>query len=194
MAGGSYDQVAAGCVREHAPGTNFRYKTTDTHVLGMVVRRATREGLTEYLRRKLWVPLGAEHDAFWRIDGEGIEDSGAGFHATLSDISKLGQLYLDGGRPLVPESWIAQATRAHVAPGAILGNEFGYGYQWWLPGGDLEYAAIGVYNQYLYVSELHGVVIGKISANRDWGRTLDEAGIRDAQHIALFRAIAESTA
>src|SRR5262249_46998407 len=133
------------------------------------------------------------------VDGEGIEEAGAGLHATLEDMGKLGQLYLNNGswngRELVPEAWVRGSTRpdgAHVTPGAIPGSDFGYGYQWWLPGHELEFTAIGIYNQYVYVNERQRTVIAKISANRNWGRSNGETGYRDAQHIALFRAIAEA--
>jgi CubicO group peptidase (beta-lactamase class C family) len=141
-----------------------------------------------------------QHDGFWRVDGEGVEDAGAGLHATLSDIGKLGLLYLNhgswNGRQLVPEAWVRASTRpdgAHVKPGVIPGSDFGYGYQCWLPGQPQEYTAIGIYNQYVYVEERRQIVIAKISANRNWGRSYDEAGYRDAQHMALFRAIADAT-
>ena len=39
--GTSFDDFAAGCINERPPGTFNRYNTTDTHVLGMVVRGAT---------------------------------------------------------------------------------------------------------------------------------------------------------
>jgi CubicO group peptidase (beta-lactamase class C family) len=76
--GGSLDAFAAGCVRGCEPGTFNRYNTTDTHVLGMVVRGATGRSLTEYFREKLWDPLGAEADAFWIVDSTGVEVAGGG--------------------------------------------------------------------------------------------------------------------
>ena len=71
MNGGSLDAFAAARVRECAPGTFNRYNSTDTHVLGMVLRRSTGRSLAEYLREKLWEPLGMEADAFWVVDTAG---------------------------------------------------------------------------------------------------------------------------
>jgi CubicO group peptidase (beta-lactamase class C family) len=198
VGGGSFDAVAASCVRETAPGTSLRYNTNDTHVLGMLLRAAYHKPLSELLRSKLWQPLGMQHDAFWRIDGEGVEDAGAGLHATLGDACRLGELYLNGGRwhgaQVVPEAWVSEATRArgaHVEPGVLMPiSEFGYGYHWWLPGQEGEFAAIGVYNQYVYVDTKRSVVIAKFSANRNWGLSYAEPGYRDHEHIALFRALA----
>jgi CubicO group peptidase (beta-lactamase class C family) len=95
--GGSLDAFAASCVRVCEPGTFNRYNTTDTHVLGMVVRAATGRSLTEYLRENLWEPLGAEADAFWVVDSTGAEVAGGGLNAILRDYAKLGALYLNLG-------------------------------------------------------------------------------------------------
>lgn len=96
------------------------------------------------------------------------------------------------------EAWVSDATRgqgAHVEPGVLLPiSEFGYGYHWWLPGQAGEFAAIGVYNQYVYVDAKRSVVIAKFSANRNWGIAYAEPGYRDHEHIALFRALAAEAA
>ena len=69
----------------------------------------------------------------------------------------------------------------------------GYGYQWWLPGfGDTQdYAAIGVYNQFIYVNPRERTVIVKLSANSNYGRTNDDRSWRDHDHFALFQALAK---
>src|SRR5262249_48899904 len=60
MAGGSLDAFAASLARDVPPGTAHRYNSTDTHVLGMIVRAATGRTLSAYMRDKLWNPLGME--------------------------------------------------------------------------------------------------------------------------------------
>jgi CubicO group peptidase (beta-lactamase class C family) len=196
--GGSLDDVALHSVRENPPGTWFQYNSTDTHVLGMVLRRASGLSLAEFLRERLWQPMGAEDDAFWNVDSKGMEDAAAGLNATLRDYAKFGELYrclgASGGRQLVPEAWTIESTRPnarHVHPGAVPGYPFGYGYQWWLPANGL-FSAIGVYNQYIHVDRAAKLTIVKLSANRHYGRTYDEAGYRDQEHMALFRTIART--
>ena len=57
--GGSLDRFSPPVAFTSAsPGTLSRYNTTDTHVLGMVVRGATGRSLSEYLQENLWEPLG----------------------------------------------------------------------------------------------------------------------------------------
>ena len=71
----------------------------------------------------------------------------------------------------------------------------GYGYQWWLPEGDLgDYSAIGVYNQFVHVDPALGTVIVKLSANPAYGMSKDESTNRDLENIAALRAIARAVA
>src|SRR5437868_5167040 len=116
--GESLDAFAGRCVRGREPGTFNQYNSTDTHVLGMVLRHATKQSLSDYLKTRLWDPLGAEADAFWIVDSTGAEMAGGGLNAVLRDYAKLGRLYLNGGswngRRIVPEQWV----KASVTPDA----------------------------------------------------------------------------
>jgi len=193
--GGSIDAFAASSVRGCDPGTLCRYNTTDTHVLGMVVRGATGRSLTEYLREKLWDSLGAEADAFWVVDSTGVELAGGGLNATLRDYARLGVLYLNGGvwngRRIVSEDWVRASVTPdapHVMPSP---GSSGYGLQWWVPDLSGAYTAIGVYNQFVWVDPRTHTVIAKTSAFRRYAADLQPQSYRVADHFALFRAIAD---
>ena len=197
--GGSINEFAASLTNELPPGTFNRYNSTDTQVLGMLLVETTAQSITEYMRVKLWEPMGAESHAYWLLDGEGMEMAFGGLNATARDYAKLGELYRLGGArngvQIVPAEWIEEslATDApHLVPGANAAsdNDLGYGYQWWIPAGDRgEFMAIGVYNQFVYVDPTAGVVITKLSANRDYGMTTDESSYREFETIEMFRAI-----
>lgn len=200
MNGGSLESVAAATSREYPPGTHFRYNSIETQVLGMLLTRVTGTALTDYFRARLWEPCGMEDDAFFTIDGEGIEMAAGGLNATLRDYAKFGQLFLAGGarggRQIVPERWVAMSTRpndAHVEPGCLMpGLPFGYGYQWWLPDGSGAFSAIGIYNQFVFVDPKSRVVIAKSSANRRYASSYDEAGYREVEHMRLFGEIVKA--
>ncbi|MDQ1594382.1 MAG: hypothetical protein QOH40_938, partial [Arthrobacter pascens] len=51
---------------------------------------------------------------------------------------------------------------------------------------------IGVYNQLIYVLPEARAVIVKLSANRKYGTSPDEATNQDVENVACLRAIAES--
>lgn len=198
-AGGSRTEGAATLQREFEPGTYHRYSSIDTHVLGMVLRRATGTPLSEYLRDKLWHPLGAESDAFWLIEGDGREWAAAGLNATLRDAAKLGVLYAQegswAGRQLLPRAWVRASRTAdapHLTPGyrETSASPLGYGYQLWLPDASGPFCAMGIYDQFVWVDPASEVVIAKLSANRSYARGGSLENFRELEHFALFRAIA----
>jgi len=194
--GDSQDEFAATLVREREPGSVNHYVSINTHVLGMVIKAATGRTITDYMQEKLWTPMGMEHDAYWLIDGEGMEMVLGGLNATLRDYAKIGSMYMHNGNwngsQIVPTDWVRVSTTPdapHVMPGG--GGFFGYGYQWWIPPGtDGEYMAIGVYNQNIYINPTTKTVIAKLSANHDYndGSYLPS---RDDFAIGMYRAIAE---
>lgn len=183
--------------RERKPGTFHHYVSMDTQILGMVLRAATGETLASYLESRIWKPLGMESDAYWLVDGEGMELAFGGLNAVLRDYARLGQLYLnDGawqGQQLVPAAWVRGSVTPdapHLQPGNPASSwVLGYGYQWWIPQRpDGDYLAIGVYGQFVYVDPKRQIVIAKTSAYPDYN--LDGAD-KELETIALFRAIAQ---
>ncbi|MBP6364438.1 MAG: serine hydrolase [Novosphingobium sp.] len=200
--GSSFAAFPATLSREHAPGTFNRYNSTDTLVLGMLLERATGTRLAKYMHDRLWEPLGATDEAYWLTDDHGMAMAFGGLNATARDFARIGELYRKGGRwggrQIVPAGWVKASLTSdssHLMPGvrASSDSEMGYGYQWWLPGfGDTQdYAAIGVYNQFIYVNPRERTVIVKLSANSNYGRTNDDRSWRGHDHFALFQALAK---
>jgi hypothetical protein len=199
--GGSMNKFAATLEREHKPGTINHYNSTDTQVLGMLLRQSTGRTITDYMTEKLWHPLGMESDAYWMLDSENMEMAFGGLNATARDYAKLGELYRLGGRwngrQIVPRAWVHASVTPdapHLTPEAKAESDFpvGYGYQWWIPAGDEgEYTAIGVYNQFIYVNPSREVVIVKLSAFSDYATSLDDSAYREIETIEFFRAIGE---
>ena len=118
------------------PGTLWHYANVDPEVLGLVLARATHTTVSEYLRTRIWQPMGAEAEARWIVDNNGQEFTYCCFNATLRDYARFAlMLAHDGawnGRQIVPRSWVLDATQPVVAgspltvePGA---HPWGYGY------------------------------------------------------------------
>jgi len=201
--GSSQDEFAASLTRGGQPGTQNHYVSIDTHVLSMVLTRATGQTVSAYMQEKLYQPLGMEFDGYWIIDGAGAEMALGGLNLTLRDFAKLGSLYLHLGsvedQQVVPADWIAASTMAdaeYLQPKADpdTGPSLGYGYEWWLPSSESgEYMAMGVYGQYIYVNPDQDTVIVKVSANPFYN---DPGYIpsNDFANLALFRAIAAAGA
>ncbi|HVP31186.1 MAG TPA: serine hydrolase [Myxococcota bacterium] len=189
------DDTPKRLVRAGPSGQRFDYISVDTLVLGAVLRAATGKSLAAYLEEKIWRPLAMESDATWVVDrpgAEGVEYAFCCLNATLRDYARFGRLFLRGGdwdgTRVLPETWV----RESVVPGAPYLRksggytpdwDIGYQYQWWVPNGpDGEFAAIGVYGQYIYVNPVHRVVIVKTSADPGYET-------RDMETLAAFRAI-----
>ena len=121
---------------DEAPGTVFAYNNTATYVVGAIVQRLTGETLTDYLRPRLFEPLGIDQ-AYWDGDRTGRDLGFTGLHLTTEAVARFGQLYLDDGvwqgARLLPEGWVAEATALHTPnPGEPNPDwQQGYGYQFW---------------------------------------------------------------
>lgn len=191
---GSLDAyVATMQTKDHPTGTYNDYRSIDTQVLAMVLKRATGQSLSSYLEDKLWKPLGAERDAVWLVDADGMEAAFCCMGVVLRDYARLGLLFLRGGtwrnQQILPSAWVEASidtSEPHLRPGPNpqSSDTWGYGYQWWVPDEQGDYLAIGVFNQFIYINPLKDLVIVKTSANPTY--FLDYA---EEAHLSLFRAI-----
>lgn len=151
--------------RETAPGAKFVYKTGETDLAGILVSNATGRPLSQYLSEKIWAPYGMEQDAIWVDDVAGHERGGCCLSMTVRDYARIGQFMLDGGKAggvsVVPDGWIADATKAHWSfpPGGV---ETGYGYFWWIIRDG--YAAEGIFGQQIFIYPADHLVIAINSA------------------------------
>jgi CubicO group peptidase (beta-lactamase class C family) len=160
--------------REVEAGTRFRYASSETVILGVLVSTVTGKTLSEYLGEKLWRPMGAEADATWIRDAQGLESALGNFNAVLRDYGRLGVLLAhDGalhGTQLLPKSYLLEATDWHRHPEAFAPQRatprLGYGYQFWIfPGEKRRFALLGVYGQAIYVDpELQLVMVHTAAA------------------------------
>ena len=141
--------------RETAPGTKWVYKTGETNLIGVLVRRATGKTLAAYAEEKIWKPAGLERDGFWMKDQTGAEVSGCCLSVSLRDYARMGQFVMDGARGAVPSGWVEQSTRPHADVGA---PGYGYGYQWWTyPEG--RFGAQGIFGQSIRIDPKSKTVI-----------------------------------
>lgn len=199
---GSLDSFVANMAREYPPGTLCRYNSADTQALGTLLVRATGRSITDYMQEHLYEPLGMEDDGFWLLDAHSREMAFGGVNLTARDFAKIGELYRLGGswngNQILPADWVQASVTPdapHVQWGrpVIAGMELpeGYGYQWWLsPGGKGQFSAIGVYNQWVFVSPADRVTIVKLSATRTYGTTMGEETNHSDAHEYFLQALA----
>ena len=98
---------------QHAPGTRFKYDSAATHLLAAIVERRSGKRLMDFLRERLFVPLGMASP--WSTTSPtGIACGGWGMNMTTRDLAVFGQFLLQKGvwkgRRLLSEDWISLAT------------------------------------------------------------------------------------
>lgn len=164
--------LMASLPRAAPPGTVNLYSTGETQVVGEVLRGAVGRPLADYLHERIWNRVGMEADATWWLDSpEGIEIAGSGISATLRDYGRFGLFLLAdgvaGGERILPEGWVAEATRARALRD---GSRPDCGYLWWTAETadarrDHAFEAVGIFGQHLYVNPAARVVIVLWRAN-----------------------------
>jgi CubicO group peptidase (beta-lactamase class C family) len=200
---GTLEEFVGSMSRDMPQGKLCRYNSGDTQALGLLLIHATGRPLADYMQAKLCDALGMTSPSAWLTDAAGVEAAFGGLNMTARDFARLGELFRnDGriqGRQILPASWVRdsiQIAAPHLEPGRVVEGDqpvdLGYGYQWWIPEGTHgEFAAIGVYNQFVYVDPSRNVVAVKLSANPTYGTTSDEAENREFETIAFLRALAK---
>jgi CubicO group peptidase (beta-lactamase class C family) len=120
----------------HKPGTFFLYNTPASNTLAAIVQKAVGTSVLDYLRPRLFEPLGIDEPR-WDRDPQGHPIGGYGLYLRTEEIARFGQLYLQKGqwqgRQVVPAVWVESATSRQVSNGSKPESDWeqGYGYQFW---------------------------------------------------------------
>jgi CubicO group peptidase (beta-lactamase class C family) len=159
------------------PGTHFLYNTSASYMLSAIVQKATGKTLLDYLRPRLFDPLGIEHPT-WESSPQGISAGGYGLSIRTKDIASFGQLYLQKGRwrgkQLLSEAWVEAATSRQTSTGSNPGSDWdqGYGYQFWRSRNGA-YRGDGAFGQYCIVLPGQDAVIAITAGVRNMQAVLN---------------------
>ncbi|MDQ2839642.1 MAG: beta-lactamase family protein [Acidobacteriota bacterium] len=151
----------------YKPGTHFQYNTMGSYVLSAIVTKVTGQTSLEYLKPRLFEPLGIESPR-WDSSPEGNSLGGYGLWLRTEGFAKFGQLYLQkgkwNGKQLIPRKWIEQSTTRQISneqeSHAKIGPDWqqGYGFQFWMCR-HKAYRADGAAGQFIVVMPDQDVVI-----------------------------------
>ncbi|MFI5155125.1 MAG: serine hydrolase domain-containing protein [Chitinophagales bacterium] len=144
------------------PGVNFLYNSLGTYMLSAVVQKVTGQTILDYLRPRLFEPLGiAGMD--WETSPQGIDAGGWGLRVKTEDMAKFGKLYLQkgawNGKQILSSAWIEEATSYKInnaepnsTPEVREASDWaqGYCYQFWRCRHNA-YRADGAFGQYIIV-------------------------------------------
>jgi CubicO group peptidase (beta-lactamase class C family) len=158
------------------PGSVFAYNQSATYTLATILQRLTGQSLVDYLRPRLFDPLGIG-DVGWLEQPPGRNLGFSGLHAATDAIARLGQLYLQRGqwqqRQLLSGDWVTEASREHVSTAAEPNPDWqlGYGLQFWRSRHG--YRGDGAYGQYCLVLPEQDAVVALTSEAIDMQFVLD---------------------
>lgn len=145
------------------PGTHFLYNSPATYMLSAIVQKVTGLTVLEYLRPRLFEPLGFKNPV-WVSSPQGITAGAYGLSVRTEEIARFGELYLRKGRwngkQLIPSTWVDQATAIQTSNGSAPTSDWdqGYGYQFWRSRHN-SFRGDGAFGQYcMVIPELDAVV------------------------------------
>jgi hypothetical protein len=162
---------------ENAPGAPFVYNSGASYMLSAIIQKVTGMRLADYLRPRLFEPLGIERFD-WETCPKGINIGGWGLSVTTEAIARFGQLYLQkgiwDGKHILPTEWVEQATSKQVSNGSNPDSDWeqGYGYQFWRCRHGA-YRGDGAFGQYCIVMPEQQAVLAITSAVDEMQGTLN---------------------
>jgi CubicO group peptidase (beta-lactamase class C family) len=161
----------------HKPGTFFVYNTPATYMLSAIVQKVTGQTVLDYLRPRLFEPLGIENPT-WDASKQGVSMGGFGLNVRTEDIARFGQLYLQKGqwqgKQLVPAAWVDAATARQMSNGSSPSSDWeqGYGYQFWRSRHGF-YRGDGAHGQFCLILPQYDAVIAITSGTRDMASVMN---------------------
>lgn len=117
---------------DNKPGQKFIYQSGDTQLLAMVLEKATKMPLANFVSKHFWQPMGMENDALWQIDHatDGIEKAYCCIASNARDFARFGKLYLQNGIWNGQQILSSEFVQKSIEPRFADSTQYGYG--WWL--------------------------------------------------------------
>ncbi len=124
-------------VPERPPGTIFRYDTSATYILNVIVERLTGQPFIEYMKDKMLREVGFSENAWCVKAPDGYSWGGSGLFFTTRDLARYAYIFLKegnvDGKQLLSAAYIREATGNQIStyPSRKQPGTYGYGYQIW---------------------------------------------------------------
>lgn len=162
---------------KYQPGTKFLYNSMATYVLSAIVQKVTGQKIVDYLKPRLFEPLGIE-GMDWETDPKGTNTGGWGLRLKTEDIARFAQLFLQkgvwNGKQILPKGWAEEASTAKIIQHPEYSQakrdssdwEQGYCYQMWRCRNNA-FRGDGAFGQYAIVMPGQDAVIAITSETSD---------------------------
>jgi CubicO group peptidase (beta-lactamase class C family) len=183
--------------KEGEHGKAFAYKTVNSEVLGWIIKRASGQSVSDLLSERIWRKLGAQDDAYYAVDGIGVEAAGGGLNTTLRDLARFGEMMRNkgkyNGRQIVPAAVVAEIQRGasrddFAKAGYTTLPGWSYKDMWWISHNDHGmYLARGIHGQNIYVDPKAKLVIARFASHPIAANT-----VQDPIILPAFAAVANA--
>ncbi|WP_409029345.1 serine hydrolase domain-containing protein [Gracilimonas sediminicola] len=144
------------------PGGQMVYSTGTSHLLSVILTKATGKSTKAFAEEYLFDPLSIDVGG-WDRDPKGYYMGGNNLAMTPDDLLQIGQLMLNGGtyngERIVSKKWVHDSFKTYTRSNY---NPYNYGYMWWNRpvGGHKVFFAWGYGGQYIFmIPELSSVVV-----------------------------------
>lgn len=145
---GTYDRYTENWIKsffqppfaaDHPAGSEFRYDTSGTYTLDVLVERVAGKPFLEFLKDRMLRDLGFSEDSWCVESPEGIQWGGSGVQCTTRDLARFALVFLNGGKvngkQYLSEEYVKAATSKQIdnlgPEGVKMTHGHGYGYQIW---------------------------------------------------------------
>jgi len=127
----------------HPHGTFWYYNNWDFNALGTIFDQETgQESVYQAFKDQIADPIGMQDLDITRLRYSYKPQSihpNYGFHISVRDLARFGQLYLQQGtwqdKQIIPAGWVAESVTPYSRTGGF-GTYSGYGYMWWIAAQD----------------------------------------------------------
>ena len=139
---------------DHPAGSEFRYDTSGTYTLNVLVERVSGKPFLDFLKERMLLELGFSEDSWCVESPEGIQWGGSGIQCTIRDLARFALVFLNrgvvNGKRYLSEDYISQATSKQIdntsPEGVDMTHSLGYGYKIWMTH-DGSYSFLGMGGQ-----------------------------------------------
>lgn len=113
------------------PGGRMVYSTGTSHLLSVILTKATGMSTRAFANEHLFGPMNIEIGG-WDRDPQGYYMGGNNLAISPRDLLKIGAMMMDvgeyNGRQIVSKKWIMESVQVYTRSNY---NPYNYGYMWW---------------------------------------------------------------
>lgn len=147
---------------EAKPGGDMVYSTGTSHLLSVIISKATGMSSNVFAQKYLFGPMNIQVGG-WDRDPQGYYMGGNNMALRPTDMLKIGQMVLNGGlyqgQRIISEQWLDASFKTYTRSNY---NPYNYGYLWWKKpvGGYQVHFAWGFGGQYIFmIPDLNAVIV-----------------------------------